>query len=299
MRCDVLRTVFAFAATFLSGCGGGGGGLASIPTPPTSGGSTANTSTAVELFPNPATQEFATVGSGSPLRVRYDATSAKYEVNTGSGQWSVLIDDPSYSPLPGSPNVEFMIGGGGHVSIRVHYAFPPEFQYRYSNLAVWGGAPGANGQAVGGLTAIGIPTAAANVPRAGSASYQGLIEGGSTVLCNCGWDVGEKALATVGGSASLTFDFGQGTLSGALHPYLDAEKRYDLGTLGFANTVFGVGSQTFSGTFASNLTGPNAFSGMFTGPNAQELIGNWSFPFTYPLDGSLQSATGAMIAKRP
>ena len=30
-----------------------------------------------------------------------------------------------------------------------------------------------------------------------------------------------------------------------------------------------------------------------------ELIGNWSFPFTYPVDGTVQSATGAMIAKRP
>ena len=284
----------------LAGCGGGGGGVASMPTPPTSGGSTTtNASTAVELFPNPATQEFATVGTGAPLRVRYEAGSNKYEVNTGAGQWSALIDDPSFSPLPGNPNVSFIIGGGGFLMIRAHYAYPAEFQYRYSNLAVWGGAPGADGQTVGGYTAIGIPTAAANVPRTGSATYQGLIEGGSTVLCDCGWDPGQKALATIGGSALLTFDFGQGTLSGGLHPYLDAEKRYDLGTLAFANTVFGVGSQTFSGTFATNLSGPNAFSGLFTGANAQELIGNWSFPFTYPLDGSLQSATGAMIAKRP
>jgi hypothetical protein len=237
------------------------------------------------------------MGSGAPLRIRYDAGSKKYEVNTGSGQWNALLDDPSFSPLPGNPNVSFSIAGGGFLMIRGHYAYPTDYQYRYSNLAVWGGV-GANGQGVGGYTAVGISTPAAGVPRTGSASYQGLIEGGSTVVCACGWD-GEQAQAHIDGAVSLTFDFGQGSLSGALHPSLYADKHYDLGALIVANTVFGVGSPNFSGTFATNLSGPNAFSGLFTGPTAEELIGNWSFPFASPLDGTIQSATGAMIAKRP
>lgn len=63
--------------------------------------------------------------------------------------------------------------------------------------------------------------------------------------------------------------------------------------------AFGVSSQRLYGTFATNLTGPNASAGLFTAFNGQELIGNWSFPFTSPLDAMVQSATAAMIAKRP
>lgn len=293
------NSILAAAASLaLSACGGAGIGVGSTPPPPLTATPPASAaSTAVELFQNPASQEFATSGSGAPLRIRYDAASNKYEVNTGSGQWNALLDDPNSSPLPGNPNVNFAIAGGGFLMIRAHYAYPADYSYRYSNLAVWSG-PGANGQSVGGYTAVGIPTSLAGVPRTGSASYQGLIEGGSTVVCACGWD-GQQANATIDGSVSLTFDFGQGSLSGALHPSLYADKHYDLGTLAFTNTVFGIGSQNFSGTFATSVSGPNAFSGMFTGPNAQELIGNWSFPFTSPLDGTIQSATGAMIAKRP
>ena len=125
------------------------------------------------------------------------------------------------------------------------------------------------------------------------------MEGGSTVQCTCGWDAGQQALASVQGTVAFNFNFYAGSLSGALHPYLYGETLRDLGTLPFSNAVFGVGSQTFSGTFATNLAGPNAFSGQFTGPAGEELIGKWAFPLISPYDGSLQSASGAMIAKRP
>ena len=101
--------------------------------------------------------------------------------------------------------------------------------------------------------------------------------GTSTVTGPWGWD-GETAAAWVDGSVLLNFNFGNGSLAGESHPYLAADKRYDLGTLAFANTVYGIGSQTFSGKFATTLSGPNSFSGLLTGPAAQELIGSFTFP---------------------
>ena len=124
-----------------------------------------------------------------------------------------------------------------------------------------------------------------------------MIAGTSTVTGPWGWD-GETAAARVDGSVLLNFNFGNGSLAGELHPYLEANKRYDLGTLAFTNAVFGVGSQTYSGSFATNVIGPNAFSGLLTGPHAEELIGKWAFPFLSPIDGAPNSATGAWIAKR-
>jgi len=235
------------------------------------------------------------------MRIRYDAPSNRYEVMADARGWIALVDDPGSDPLPGNPNLNFRFAGepNSFFLIRAHYNYvAPEAQYRYSNLADWV-LPAAGGQSgVGGTTAFGIPTAAGSVPVSGTASYNGSIEGVSTVTGPWGWD-GETVATWVGGSVSLNFDFGAGSLTGELHPYLDADKRYDLGTLAFANTVFGVGSQTFSGTFATSVSGPNSFSGQLTGPHAEELIGKWAFPFISPIDASPQSATGAWIAKRP
>jgi hypothetical protein len=296
----VGRASLCALAIAISACGDGGGTyVAAIPpspvTPPP-----AQTSNAVAIFPSTVSQEFATVGLGSPIRIRYDQAANRYEVMPGAAGWSALVDDPSSKPLPGNPNVNFDIAGwpNSYFMIRAHYAYPAEYQYRYSNLAVWAAADAA-GQGVGGITAFGMPTPVDGIPRSGSASYSGIIEGGSTVQCTCGWDPGQQAMASVQGTVALNFNFATGSLSGALHPYLYGETLRDLGALPFGNAVFGVGSQTFSGTFATNLSGPNAFSGQFTGPAAEELIGKWAFPLISPYDGSLQSASGAMIAKRP
>jgi hypothetical protein len=293
-RIKAQIAILGFLSVALPSCGGGGMRVASMPTPLPA----AVPASAVDIFPNPTTQEFATTGIGSPIRIRYDSGSKRYEVMVGGGDWKALVGDEHSAPQPGSPRTNFVMGLDGYFMIRAHYNFPPESQYRYSNLAVWAfrGADPQAGQ--GGITAFGMPTPSTGIPLTGSAAYQGMIEGVSGFQCACGWD-GETTNAGVGGTVSLSFDFGKGTLAGALQPYLDAEKRYTLGPLAFSNTVFSVGSQAFSGSFATNVSGPNSFSGQFTGPNAEELIGKWAFPFASPVDGSPKSAEGAMIAKRP
>ena len=292
---------YGTAALALTACGESGGGvnpIAAAPLTPTPTPTPA--SVAVDIFQNPATQEFATVGTGDPLRIRYDAASHRYEVMAGTRGWDALVDDDNSSPLPGNPNVNFDFAGmpQSFFMIRAHYTYPPDYRYRYSNLAAWA-VPAAGGQAaLAGTTAFGIATPAGAVPTSGSASFEGLIEGLSTETGPWGWDK-ETVPAWVSGSVLLTFNFGSGSLTGELRPYLVADKRYDIGTIAFAKTVFGIGSQTFTGSFDTNVTGANSFSGRFTGPNAEELIGKWVFPYLSPINGAPQSGSGAMIAKRP
>ena len=91
------------SALMLAACGGGGQRVASIappptvvtpppppPPPPTTG------PMAVDIFPSPASQEFATIGIGDALRIRYDAASNRYEVMAGARGWEALVDDPSF-----------------------------------------------------------------------------------------------------------------------------------------------------------------------------------------------------------
>ncbi len=90
------------------------------------------------------------------------------------------------------------------------------------------------------------------------------------------------------GTASLLFNFGAGQLSGHFDPvyfYLGGMgKSSPLGQYGFVNTVYSAGSTTFSGQLSNpSVTGVGSFDGMFTGPNAQELMSSWSAPYHDPI----------------
>jgi hypothetical protein len=294
--------VAAMLALGLAGCGGGGGGgsgLASTPTPTSPPPPPPPASAAVDIFPSPATQEFAAIGIGNDLRIRYDAATNRYEVMAEGRAWEALRDDPLSSPTPGNPNTNFVFAGAAvnhsFFLIRAHYSYPDQTdrRYQYSNLAAWGRTEGSVG--LGGYVAFGMATPAGSVPITGSASYEGFIEGVATVQYPY---EGVPALAHVDGTVTMNFNFGAGTLSGHIDPDIVTDRSYDLGTLTFANTVFGTGSRSYSGQFATSVSGPNTFSGLFTGPGAQELIGKWTFPFTSPIDGATASATGAWIAKK-
>ena len=100
----------------------------------------------------------------------------------------------------------------------------------------------------------------------------------------------------IDGTIALNFNFGSGALSGNIDPTLGGNS---LPSLAFTNTVYSTGATTFSGQFGTALPGMNSFSGLFTGPSAQELIGNFAFPYQSPGDASNQQAAGAFVAKRP
>lgn len=289
----------------LSACGGSGsGGVASAsapllapsppPPPPPPPPPTAN-DTSVELLAAPATQELAVLTRDSQIQIRYDASRNVYEMKAGNFDWSAITDPPD--PSGDTTNRYFNIAGqpgSSYFSILAHNrASEPSRRYQYSNLASWQ-ANGAMAGDFGNFAAFGTATPASGVPVRGSASFQGFAVGEADIK-DTGWGFSTTHLE---GPVKLDFDFAAGSLSGsiALGTACDCSNDVATGTIAFSNTVYSRGSQTFSGSFATGVTGINSFDGRFTGPAAEELIGSWSLPFLFA--GTTHQAWGAWIAKR-
>ena len=277
----------------LSACGGGGGGghVASIPPPPPPSPPTPTPAGyTVNIFPDPKPETYATVGiagaqystaDADQLHIRYTA-GGFYELQVPGKDYSRLAFPTNVIPQdPGTFNY-FVTANGDSVAIEV-----ARLQgYRYSEIA-------------NGLSAFGSATPAGGVPVAGSASYSGIVRGGSDIMQD-DFLVGGQVPVPVTGSVSLLFNFAAGSLGGSMtlrtDPYANP---VELGTFAFKDTVYSSGALTYSGTFATAAAGHNLFVGRFTGPSAQETIGAWALPFVYPVDGQVHQARGAWIAKKP
>ena len=267
------------ASSLVAACGGGGGAgaVASAPTPVP-----LPNPTVPLIFPAvTASTDFATLGYESPagptapssligtgFTVRYDASSNAYVMDvpgsvagvfqvstTGERYWNGQLRDPS--------------GGLQPVYLNVFRPGPQNWDFSglsYTSFAEYS-APSASGD-----MAFGLATPASGIPVTGSATYNAFA---------AGYIEGSAEDFAIRGSVLLSFNFGAGTLAGSFDPYV-----YDLlsgdtplGHYEFVSTVFGVGSQTFSGELArSGLTERGSFNGQFTGPNAQELMARWTAP---------------------
>ena len=292
MKISAIRSVL-FATTFaVAGCGGGGGYVASTPPVPVTPTPTPTPTPA----PAPAiiaaattSQQFAAVGATYPidddhtpllspsdqLQVRYVASSNTYEVQIPHSQNWVAS---TYSSS--GPGMVVYQGGVGGATMWVRTG-----PYQYSTLLEW-----SDGDNVG-HEAIGMATPAGGVPVTGSATYSGKIFGVTSEY--------QAKLADdfdVDGSILLSFNFGAGSLSGSISPNL--HQGYDFAPLNFVSTVYSTGSTTFSGKFNTSAAGVNSFSGLFTGPTAQELIGNFAFPYVSPVDSKTYQASGAFVGKK-
>jgi hypothetical protein len=213
------------------------------------------------------------LGAADQLQVRYVASSNSYEIQ--------LPDSQTWIGL--SPKSEVEAAGGG-VTVVIQ-----NLNYRYSSPIEW-----FTGNSLAGVEAIGIATAAGAVPVTGSATYTAFAEGRTSESSGSG-----LMDPLVMGSMTLNFDFAQGSLSGSLSTVLDPEwNGYQLDTLSFRDTVYSKGSTSFSGKFDTNLDGVNSFRGLFTGPHAEELIGNFDFPYQSPIDGHTYQADGAFVGAR-
>lgn len=294
MSIRTIRPITLLVTAFaLAGCGGGGGEIASTPTPPVTPTPTPTpaSTAAVAIVPAVATsQQFAAVGASFPIdgdhtpllgaadqiQVRYVAASNSYEIQLPNSQtWSAISQT---STGPGNFPVTYGIPGGGAI------LWLTGGSYQYSRMFEWNAGDNV------GHEAIGMATPASGVPVTGSASYSGDILGVTTEY--------QAQLADdfpVNGSILLSFNFGLGSLSGTISPNL--HQGYAFAPLNFVNTVYSTGSTTFSGKFDTTATGVNSFSGLFTGPSAQELIGNFAFPYVSPIDSKTYQASGAFVGK--
>lgn len=304
MRRPLICNAFLLAgAACVSACGGGGGSrTASTPPPPTPTPTpTPTPSPTPTPTPTPAhailsgattSQEFASKGAsyvggnrasphladGEQLKLRYDAAFNRYEIQ--------LPASSAWLPISPTPDAAWTTADSAIVL--------SASQGSYTSLIRWSG----NGQF--GVTAVAIPTPGGAVPTVGSADYAGSISGWSseTVPFSSGSDI--RAPGAIGGTISLSFDFATGGLSGGIQPRLLQPRGFGwtLPSLNFTETIHAVGGTTFSGKFSTNLSGLNSFSGLFAGPTASDVAGNFALPYQSPLNGSAQQASGAFTARR-
>jgi hypothetical protein len=292
MKRTSLMIAAAALPLMLSACGGGGGGgaVASIPPPPQTPTPTPTPTPAARFAPIPAattSQQFAVSGSshlafgdGAPrlgaadqLQLRYVASTDTYEVELPQSQ--------TWVGLSGMSEGEAASGNGARVTI-------PYQAFQYSAPIEW-----FTDNSLTGVEAVGIATPAGAVPVTGNATYTAYAYGRTSES--------NKPLVDplVLGDMTLNFDFARGSLSGGLTFMLDPEwNEFGLGPFEFRETVYSTGSTTFSGKFDTDLPGVNSFSGLFTGPHAEELIGNFAIPYRSPINGQTYQADGAFVGKK-
>ncbi len=308
----VLLSVAAALSFTLGGCGGGGGGhVASIP-PPAPPPPPPPPPQGVAIFGDPQPGTYATVGasaaglggyvksedpigpistaSGDQPHIRY-TTDGHYEVLLPGAGWEQLVPygqgtSPDVLTVASSPTTQLVVSRLDN--------------YQYSALSTWSSPEDRYG-----TFAFGVPTPEGAVPVTGSANYLGGVIGQSDVYL-FDYLAGASFRVGVDGTVSLDFDFAKGSLDGWMSLTLqDWTDPLVLGTFDFKDTVYSVGSTSYSGKFDTTASGENWFLGQFTGPTAQETIGAWALPFkfttgtdTLPADNQSHQAFGAWVAQR-
>lgn len=329
MRAHHARMGLAMATVLaVTACGGGGGtNVASTPPPPV--GPTP-TPTPTPTPPPPiapahlglvSSEPFAVLGTSvrgttdtegtnpvplsgptfDDVQFSYDGSTNTYEISLPGFQPGEL-GNTSYNGTSGQPAT----GSVSQVAVGSSSTFQPVFvslpvpgtsysPYTYTSFGEWTGQTGTTGNdqtgRVEGIFAYGIPTAAGDVPVTGSATYSAEIRA----------TYGFQSYPSVGGDATLSFNFAAGTLSGFMHPEVADSFDgifIDFGRYDFTQTVYSTGSTSFSGKFI--VPGlPNAdssFEGNFTGPNAAELMARFEAPFL--VDGQQGTLSGAWVGKK-
>lgn len=303
------RRLFAASALALglAACGGGGGGsggggVVSTPAPPPPPPSTP-ASTPVKIFPSVTTStEFTTLGIELP--VFGVTTTTGFAVSYDAAQGVYVFDLPTHPPAAfhasangqGNP----IYWGGGLVrsdgslwppmSVLKASQDNPLIQLQYTSFAQYLQA-GPMEDLPHGVVAFGSATPASGVPTTGSATMNAVLAGQTT-----------DHLGYIGGTATFSFNFGAGTLTGSLSPVLNdfyGQQSHPLGRYDFVNTVYSVGSTTFSGGLkheTANLTG--SFNGLFTGPQAQELMARWIAEYADPNNGQTKGMFGVLVGKK-
>jgi hypothetical protein len=221
--------------------------------------------------------------------VSYDASANNYVIDvpssnpgvfeattTGERYWNGTLSDSASGTQPIVLSV-FRPGSQ-------NFDFP---NLSYTSFAEYSTKAGQFGE-----LAFGQATPASAIPVNGTATYSAFA---------AGYLSGSQGMA-IRGDVSLHFDFGAGTLSGSFDPYI-----YDLlagntplGHYDFVNTVYGVGSATFSGELASSgVAEHGTFNGLFTGPAAQELMARWTAPRFDPQTNTTSEMFGVWVGKKP
>lgn len=287
------------SALTLSSCGGSGesissGGTNAVPPlppppppPPTQvaliDGVTADTQFAVAGVVSSDYWASSTLTDETKLQIRYLAATNTYQLKLNAGDWASMT--PDCAPVDNCTGFRFSESFFFAGSIEATGG-----DYRYSNLlTIWAG----NDDYYAGF---GIATDPANIPTSGTAHFDGAIQGSSSAYWVDAWG---NNPGWISGTIGFDLDFASGAVDGQINPVVTYEwNDFALDSMTMTGQLAGAGSNTFAGFFVTNLTGTAEWTGLLTGPNAEEAIGSFTFPYILPVDGNQYQASGAWIAKR-
>lgn len=277
------------ATALLSACGGGGGGgVASIPPPPAAvaAPTPAPTPTPVSTPTPAATTSVPSAGWGATP----SHENVKFDYDADSGVYLYTHGPSTYRFGPGDDTTEFGDTESGNFRIFGDEDTPALIilinSSRNSRIVLSHLSYGLIHSPADAFL-FGTQTPAGNMPRTGSATYHGIVDGGAP---------GRRLLGSTG---TLTANFATGTVSTSIS-LQGRGPAYDE-TLGYGNPegglaepdlfgtltgsgIIGAGTSHFSGSLAGTIDfpaggptgtpgGPSAtgsFLGGFYGPNAAE-----------------------------
>jgi hypothetical protein len=149
-----------------------------------------------------------------------------------------------------------------------------------------------------GLFAYGVPTATGDVPSIGGATYKALASGMTNVF------EGRRAFSggtpgAVEGDVQMAIDYSTGDLSGRLRLGLMDWGYLSIGEYRLTDFVHSAGATAFSGRFAvPGSVVDGTFEGIFTGPQAAEVMVRWKAPFLHPQLNVWGTMFGIWIGKQ-
>lgn len=217
---------------------------------------------------------FGVTGRGPGVTIRYDAAAGTYTVQDDLASASFGASNLAST----SKGFEVYAKTSGTVSDTLNLLVNARpgaakasaaLQLSYLSLAIWAHTDGQSGDNRKTYILFGFPTAEADMPRTGSASYRALVTGTRTEL---GSDVAVWRDSEIRGSASLTANFATGQIDTQL-VLTPLTGPGSFGTFVGTGSIYDNASAQFGGTFAS--TNPNflsgAFYGGFYGPAAKDM----------------------------
>jgi hypothetical protein len=153
-----------------------------------------------------------------------------------------------------------------------------------------------------GLIAFGRATQRDAMPLTGSARYDGIIQGYTSVPKGFGL----QSPYVIDGTLSMNYNFETANFSGSMNPQAFdrvSGKQYDLGSYGFTGSTIR-GATIFQGNFTRTFLIPGIGSlnqtilGLFTGSKAEEFFGSWRAGMVDPVNGDILPMRGIVVARQ-
>ena len=230
------------------------------------------------------------VSDGDAFAISYDAAAQSYTL-TAAGR-TVSLDGADRDIAGSSAAFDLFrktLADGSTLDARIYNAAGSPLALSYTSFAelVFRGP---DGVAATGYQLLGQRTAAGQMPRTGSASYNGAIYGQGSVR-----GAASSACYALGGTSRLNVDFASNSASGSLAiTGTNADGTRDFGSFGFQSTAMS-GGQFSAGATGANATG--SVNGAFFGPNAQEFGAGFAISQGYA-NGDTGTLTGVTIGKK-